>query len=487
MASSITEALRQHAQETPTQPAIIAGAESFTYAELWAHTQSAADWFAQHGVRPADRVVIPVVHGDAWFVVAYFGVHLAGATAVPLDTKAAQETAVSVQRQVAPAFVLDAAMFDDLKAFVQEAADDPGPHMLPPVSANDIADILFTSGSTGEPKGVVLTHGNIIAATDNIIAFIGNDASDREVVTVPLNHSFGLGRLRCNVVAGGTLILVPGLSFPSLVFNAIATHSATGLACVPSGLAVLMRAAGEQFSELTRGLRYMELGSERMEPVAKRELMRLLPQARICMHYGLTEASRSTFTEFHADAERLDSVGRPAANVSLKVCDVAGTELATLETGRICLQAPTVMKAYWRDPDRTREAFDEQGWFDTGDLGFLDEAGYLFLQGRSDDVINVGGKKIHPSAIEDAAVQYSGVAEAACVAGADPEGLVAEVPVLYIVQTEGAQVDAAGLLQFLATSLEPYAVPRTVRVIDALPRTDSGKLRRSVLKAQEKI
>lgn len=487
MAALITEALREQALVHPVKPALIAGADAFTYAQLWAGAQSAAEWLRAQGVRPEDRVIIPVVHGDPWFVIAYFGTHLAGATAVPLDSKASQETLATIQRQVAPAFVFDSVMFEDLKSCVQEVGYDLAPRELLPVSPDDVADILFTSGSTGEPKGVVLTHANIAAATENIIAFIGNDASDREVVTVPLNHSFGLGRLRCNVVAGGTLILVPGLSFPSLVFRAMATHEATGLACVPSGLAVLMRAAGEKFAELAVGLRYMELGSERMDPVAKRELMGLLPNTRICMHYGLTEASRSTFTEFHADAERLASVGRPAGSVSLQVCDAAGTPLARLDTGRIRLRAPTVMKAYWRDPDRTLEALDEQGWFDTGDLGFLDEAGYLFLQGRSDDVINVGGNKVYPSAIEDAAAEYAGVAEAACVAGADPDGLVTEVPVLYLVQAEGAQVDAGELLQFLATRIEPYAVPRAVRMISALPRTDSGKLRRSALKRQERV
>jgi long-chain acyl-CoA synthetase len=286
------------------------------------------------------------------------------------------------------------------------------------------------------------------------------------------------------MVAGGTLILVPGLRFPALVFKALATHRATGLSCVPSGLAVLIRSSGEGLGERAGNLRYMEMGSERMDAAAKRELMKLLPATRICMHYGLTEASRSAFTEFHRDAARLESVGKASPNVSIEIFDEAGSPLPAGESGRIRVRAATVMKSYWRDPERTRTVLDQQGWFDTGDLGYLDADGYLFLQGRGDDVINVGGRKVYPAAIEDLALRYAGVAEAACVAAPDPEGLVAEVPVLYIVAADQAAPDPAGLLRFLEAGIERYAVPRQVRCVEALPKTASGKIQRSVLRAQ---
>jgi long-chain acyl-CoA synthetase len=203
------------------------------------------------------------------------------------------------------------------------------------------------------------------------------------------------------------------------------------------------------------------------------------------MHYGLTEASRTTFQEFHADVEELASVGRPAPNVSVEVRDEANRSLPAGKTGRICVKAATVMKSYWDDPGRTRRVFDDEGRFDTGDLGYFDTSGSLVLQGRSDDVINIGGEKIHPSTVEDAARSYRGVAEAACVAAPDPEGLTAEVPVLYVVKADGAKVESVELLQHLATRIERFAVPKRIRFVDALPRTSSGKLQRSTLKAHE--
>ena len=483
---SIAQALRRNAAARPDKPAVVSGESGFRYAELWAHACACAQWLSIRGVRHGDRVVIRAASNDLWGVVAYFGVHLAGAIAVPLDSKAQESNVNPVVARVEPALTLEGTALDELRRFALQPGHDLGglEDALPPVHLEDIADILFTSGSTGQQKGVMLTHANIAASTQNIISFIGNDASDREVCTVPLNHSFGLGRLRCNMVAGGTLILVPGLRFPALVFKALATHRATGLSCVPSGLAVLLRSAGERLGARAGSLRYMEMGSERMDAAAKRELMELLPATRICMHYGLTEASRSAFTEFHRDASRLDSVGKASPNVTIAICDEAGTALPPGESGRIRVRAATVMKSYWRDPERTRSVLDEQGWFDTGDLGYLDADGYLYLQGRSDDVINVGGRKVYPATVEEAALKYPGVTEAACVAAPDPEGLVAEVPVLYVVADGSAPLDSAGLRRFLETVVERYAVPRQVRCVDALPKTASGKIQRSVLKAQ---
>lgn len=483
----IARSLQHHAASRPDRPALVSGSTTLTYGELWSHASSCAAWLATRNVRAQDRVIILGAPDDPWCVVAYFGAHLACAIAVPLDFRTPQATIDEIVARVDPALVIDGTQFSILKQSVLEpapGADDPA-SALARLSLDDPADLLFTSGSTGRPKGVMLTHRNIAAATQNIIAFIGNDSSDREVCTVPLNHSFGLGRMRCNIVAGGTLILVPGLRFPALVFKALLAHQATGLSCVPSGLAVLLRVAGEGLAERTGALRYMELGSERMDAPAKRELARLLSSTRICMHYGLTEASRSAFMEFHQDSQHLDSVGKAVGSVLLAVCDEAGTELEPGVTGRILVKGPTVMESYWRDPERTRAAVDDRGWFDTGDLGYLDAAGYLYLQGRSDDVINVGGRKVYPDTVEEAALQFPGVVEAACVASPDPEGLVAEVPALYVVTAEAAPLDAAALIRHLEERIERHAVPRHIRGVGTLPRTASGKLQRAVLRAME--
>lgn len=484
--ASIEELVCQHAGKEPAHPAIMSRGFALTYGQLWRCATLAARWLGER-LTPGQRVAIPA-GDDPWFAACYLGTHLAGAVAVPLDPRLPRQAAATILAAAEPDFLLDDAALGQLhEALHQEAAQTGQPRCgdvrMP--AQHDVADILFTSGSTGKPKGVVLTHSNIAAAAHNINAFIGNGATDREVVTVPLNHSFGLGRLRCNLAARGTLILVPGLTFPALVYKALEEHRATGLACVPAGLAVLLKPGGELLAATGRHLRYIELGSAPMADATKHALMQLLPHTRICMHYGLTEASRSAFIEFHADAARLASVGRPAPNVEIQVCSDDGVALEAGTTGRIRVRGGTVMREYWRDPARTRQVLDCDGWLDTGDVGCLDGDGYLFLSGRRDDLINVGGKKVYPPLVEDAAAHHADVLECACVGAPDPDGVLGEVPVLYIVPREDPPPGVDTLRELMALHLEPHAVPRLIRFVNEIPRTASGKPMRAALRARE--
>src|SRR5438093_1298245 len=159
------------------------------------------------------------------------------------------------------------------------------------------------------------------AAARNINDFIGNTADDREAHVLPLSHSFGLGRLRCQMLAGGTLVMTGGLVPPTQVIGAMGRWQATGLAFVPAGWSFLWKLCGEQFGEFAAQLRYIEIGSAPMPIEEKRRLMELFPKTRICMHYGLTEASRSAFIEFHSSKERLHSIGRSSPNVRIRIVD----------------------------------------------------------------------------------------------------------------------------------------------------------------------
>jgi acyl-CoA synthetase (AMP-forming)/AMP-acid ligase II len=472
----IEDSLRHWAERRPDHTLLIAGKTRLSYRDAWQAAVRVAGRLAELAVVPGDRVIVPFAQNDVSFVIRYLGTHLAGAVAIPIDAKGGELTRTSIATQVEPAFVL-----------TRELAD-PAIEMHPPAPAASLAaidpqapaDILFTSGTTGAPKGVVLSHAAIAAAAANINLFIGNDETSREVVTVPLNHSFGLGRLRCTIAAGGTLVLVPGLTFPTLVFRALAEHRASGLSCVPTGVAVLLRSGREKLAACGADLRYMEIGSAPMPAAAKKELMQLLPTTRICMHYGLTEASRSAFLDFRADAAHIETVGRPTPNVTIAIHDEQGRTLAAGNTGRIWIKGASIMREYWRDAEQTRRVFRD-GWLDSGDLGAFDADGYLHLVGRQDDVINVGGKKVYPATVEQAAQEHPQVAEAACVGVPDVDGVLGEIPVLFVV-TQSA-VSAEALREFLALKLDAPAVPRELRFVAALPKTASGKLRRSLLKA----
>jgi long-chain acyl-CoA synthetase len=357
---------------------------------------------------------------------------------------------------------------------------DAAPAAFPEPNPEAIADVLFTSGTTGTPKGVVLTHRNILATAANINAFVGNTDEDIEVVPIPLSHSFGLGRLRCALLAGGAIALCEGFLLPGRIFQALSDWKATGFVAVPAGFALLFRLSGDRLGEYADQLKYIEIGSAPMPQEHKERLMRLLPSTRICMHYGLTEASRSAFIEFHESRDKLQTIGKPSPNVNITIRDERGEELPEGETGELCVRGGNVMHSYWQAPEKTRQS-RWGDWLRTGDLAYKDDEGYLHLIGRVTDMINVGGIKVAPTEVEDVLRRHPLVKDAACVGIPDPEGISGEVVSAFLVPAETpppGEPPLRELVELARADLEPAAVPVAFKWIEAIPKTASGKVQR---------
>jgi len=475
------------AAERPAHPAVASGGRALSYGELLDAARAGASVLARAGVEPGDRVLL-AAPSAVEFVVAYLATHLAGATAVPVTPKLAAEQLEAVVALVRPTVFCAAQgsragaaschtlALAELAGSV--AADGAAAHRAP--ALDDAADVLLTSGTTGVPKGTLLTHRNVAAAARNINAFVGTDASDVEVLALPLNHSFGLGRLRCQLVAGGTLVLVPGFMFPNRLFEALETWQASGFSFVPAAWALLRRLTGEGLARFADRLRYIEIGSAPMPLEDKRLLVRLFPRTRLCMHYGLTEASRSAFIEFHASADRLDSVGRASPNVELAVADGAGRLLGAGEVGALVVRGEHVSPASWTPHG---PVVREGEWLDTGDVGRIDAGGYVHLLGRAGDVINVGGQKVAPVEVEEVLMRHPAVREAACVGVPDPHGLVGLRVKAFLVRAQATPPSAEELEGFVRTRLEPYKIPVAYEWIDEIPKNELGKPRRHLLRS----
>ncbi|MDA1280620.1 MAG: fatty acid--CoA ligase family protein [Chloroflexi bacterium] len=342
-------------------------------------------------------------------------------------------------------------------------------------SIDDWADVLFTTGSTGEPKGVVLTQRNIAASTRNINRVIPLDPYDREVVTLPLHHSFGLGRVRCCLSAGASIVLTNGYRSPGQVIQTIKTTNATGFATVPAGIAILLRLFGDNLEHLMSSLSYVEIGSSAMPQDHKRDLMRLLPNTRLYMHYGLTEASRSAILDLHENPTHLESVGQPAPNVELAILDDQEAPLTAGQTGRIAVRGEHVSSEYL-DSLYSAGTGGSAEWFITGDIGYLDASNFLYLVGREDDLINVGGEKVAPEEVEWELLKLPGIADAACVAIADKNGVTGQTVRAYVVADGPDRPSGLEIKSSLARSLQLFKVPTSIIWIDAIPRTASGKV-----------
>jgi len=348
---------------------------------------------------------------------------------------------------------------------------------------NDESDILFTTGTTSHSKGVVLTHKKILAAAVNINQFTHNLPDNREIVPLPLSHSFGLGRLRCNLLIGATVIMCDTVANVKRIFDGMRIWKATSFVSVPAGFALLLKLSGDRIGEFADQLRFIEIGSAPMDMKMKHKLMELLPNTRICMHYGLTEASRSCFIEFHADKDKLASVGKAAPNVKVKIMDENRQELPNGSEGSIFISGEHVMKEYLNIPDLTEKVLKD-GWLDSGDFASIDEDGYIYLKGRKKEVINIGGRKVCPDEIEGFLNHIDFIVDSACVGVPDPLGISGEAIKAFIVLDNNNEkaFSKTEVISNLRDKVEPYKIPTLYETIEKIPRTASGKMQRQLLK-----
>jgi len=457
-----------------------------TVEQAWAAVTGGARWLLGLGLRPGDRVAL-FAENSVKCSVAYFAVHAAGGIVVPIGSDVSAETVRAVLADCAPSLVLadpprDATATGARPLPELQAWTTSNTQLEPRCSLDTPADLLFTTGTTGRKKGVLLTHGNIASAVTNINAVLRASSSDIEVVPIPLSHSFALGRLRSWARIGHTLVLEAGLRNPALLYKRLLDTKATGLAIVPAGVALLRRLVGARFADAGRRLRYIELGSAPIASEDRQFLIETAPAARIWHHYGLTEASRAAFSELRRDHNRPDSIGRPAPNVQIRIADEHGRALPAGAVGEILVRGGMVMQEYWRQPELTRSTLRD-GWLRTGDEGWVDDEGYLYLRARKGDIINVGGVKVAPHPIERLLCQIPGVREAACIGVPDPRGVLGQVVKAFIVSD--AEPGDLEIVDRLRRVLPEHEVPRIVERVFALPKTESGKIKRAELRASE--
>jgi long-chain acyl-CoA synthetase len=485
---TVIEALREQASRNPDSIALIANQRTITYSELWARAVAVACNLSERGIEPGHRILL-VAPSVPEFAYGYFGAHLIGAIVVALDPSAPPARTNALIERVQPKVAFTAGALTGATCPVRSIEELGSLELkkrdftLP--SPDLVADLMFTTGTTGRPKGVRLTHGNLFASASHINEVIANQSGDVEVVPLPLNHSFGLGRLRCNILAGGTVVLVKGFRMPGEIFTALERNRATGLVGVPAGFAVLLRFGKRGLGPFAGQLRYIEIGSAPMPLEHKHALMELLPQTRLFMHYGLTEASRSTFIEFHRDRDHLDTVGKPAPRVRVEIRDEEGAVCTPGQVGMLWLSGAHIAAGYWEDQSLTASVF-RNGWVRTGDMARLDENGFVYLHGRKDDMINVGGFNVWPDEVEQVLEMHPSIQEAGCVGMTDPRQIAGQVVAAYLVAKPGqASADDHELSEWVASRLEPYKVPAQYHWVSALPRSASGKLLRAQLRGNQ--
>ena len=478
---TIEEQIFDHVQNTPDKVALISGDTEITYSRVWDYCLCAAEKLKQdYHLKKGDRVILSAA-GNIEFVYAYFGVHIAGGICVPIDPDTNQTRFEYIEKSTTPVCVMgllhnvkkETIPFSDVVNGTSKAT-----YIVPEQS--QVADILFTTGTTGAPKGVALSYNNLSAAARNINAFIGNTSSDVELLALPVSHSFGLGRLRCSLSKGATVVMLGTFANVKKFFKEMARCQVTMFAMVPASWGFIKKMSGKYIGKFADQLKFIEIGSSFMPVEDKELLMSLLPKTRICMHYGSTEASRSAFMEFHTYKDNLLSIGKASPNVEIKIFTSQGTPAALGEEGEVCVKGEHVTCSYWNEtPERFASDFYD-GYFRTGDCGTMDAEGNIYLKSRIKEMINVGGKKVSPMEVEDILNTIPGIKESACIGIPDPGIVLGEVVKAFIVADDNLSDEE--IMQQLRPQLEVYKLPVEIERINAIPKTGSGKIQRLSLK-----
>lgn len=465
----------------------------FSYAALDAVVTDAAEALRHEGAGPGERVGL-LLGNSARFVVAYLAVLRAEAVVVPFDPAAVPDRStledadlrlLLAEPRFADALAQEAgglltsteslAFGDALPGAVAVLRGDPA---LPPCETATAA-LLYTSGTTGRPKGVMLSRANLNATAEAGVALVGLTEADRVGVLAPLFHLYALREVDQALRVGATLVILGSLAFPAPVLRGLAEEQVTVATGVPSGLALL---ADARYDTLLRAwapfLRALTLGTAPTPPALLARLYDALPETRVILTYGLTECSRACCRDGRDD--RPGTVGRPYPGVEMKALDPDRRSLPVGSHGRLALQSAMVMQGYWRRPDHTAETLLSDGTLLTPDHGWLDADGYVHLLGRVDDVVNSGGEKISPEEVEAVLRTHPAVADVAVVGVDDPAGRLGQVLKAYIVPC-GDPPEASDLQAHCAARLAPHKVPRLVAFRSHFPKTALGKTEKRLL------
>jgi long-chain acyl-CoA synthetase len=487
--------LRESARRAPAKTAVILGAAKLSYARLDELSDQLAASLTAAGVTPGDRVGLQLPNIPQ-FVIAYFGILKAGGVVVPMNVllKAA-ETEFQLRDSGARVLITYGAFIGESAKAAEAAAvtslyvvtesgapaagtafeallagDPPGPQ-LAVRSPADPAVIIYTSGTTGTPKGAVLSHITLYMNADIPGRLFEFDASDSVVVALPLFHVFALSSIMNTcVLLGGTMSLVPRFD-PQAVLELIQRDRATIFMGVPTMYIALLQTPGDwDFSSLRVAISGgAPIPAEVIDAFESRFGIPILEG------YGLSETASTTTFNISATERKVYSVGKPIWGVSVQIWDADGRPqpAGASHVGEVVVRGPNVMTGYHNNPEATARAF-AGGWFHTGDLGYLDEDGFLFIVDRIKDLIIRGGYNVYPREIEEVIYAHPAVAEAAVIGV--PDAMMGEEVRAIVAVKAGQSVTEAELIEFVKQRVAAYKYPRGVEFRDSLPKNATGKI-----------
>ena len=497
--------LEHHATRTPDKAITAFAGETTTYAQMAERSTALAGGLQEAGIGSGDVVGL-LSYNCPEMLETIFAANVLGAIAMPINWRlAAPEVRYILEHSEAKALVCDGELVtlaDDaiagmdeapVRACIADRAPDGWTALATlrataataerrVVGADGVHRLMYTSGTTGHPKGVMLTHANLAWKNLAHLVEFGFTGDDLGLACGPLYHVGALDLTTTTLIAAGATTIIHRGFDAAAVVDELERSRVTTVWLAPAMVKDIMALPDVEQRDLS-SVRVIINGGEKMPIPLIERIQRTFPSAWFADAYGLTETvSGDTFLDRDSIITKLGSVGRPCLHLDLDVWDEQGNSVAPGEKGEIVLRGPKVFAGYWRDPDATAMAF-AGGWFHTGDIGVRDADGYLFIVDRLKDMILSGGENIAGSEVERVLYERDEVVEVAVVGR--PDERWGEVPVAFVVLRDGASVTAEELIDHCRGQLARFKVPKAVTFIDALPRNPSGKVLKRELRTRE--
>ncbi len=507
--NTISSMIDAAADRFGSAPALIDGGTRVTYSELADLSRTFGSALVASGIEPGDRVSIWAFNSAEW-VVAALGLFRAGAVLVPINTRFKGAEAADILRRGRAKVLVTVTDFlgTDYVGMLRDTGIDL-PDLTTTVIArgsavegtegwsdfldrangaataevdrrtaatepDDPSDILFTSGTTGFPKGVVQTHGRTLCVATDWVAMTGLHAGDRYLMVNPFFHMFGLKAGILAAVCAGATMLPQAVFDVDAVLSIVGEEGVTVLPGPPTLYQGLLDHPDRDRFDLST-LRMAVTGSADIPVELIRRIDSELPFSRIITGYGLTETGTAAATLPDDDVETIaTTVGCPRPGFELRIVDGAGTEVPPGEAGEVLLRGGSVMSHYLDDPEGTAQALSSDGWLRTGDLGTVDPSGYLRIVGRSKDMYIVGGFNAYPAEIENILLRHPHIRQVAVIG--IPDGRLGEVGMAFVVLHPGFSGTEADIIEWSRAQMANFKVPRVVEFLDDLPLTATGKV-----------
>lgn len=476
---SIVKYIYRHSCQHPQKTAIIGTDATVDYQKFWKQIAACAALLKQNGVDKGDRVILEASHTVEYLVCVY-GIQLAGGIDVPVESGSPRERVDEISKEIAPKLVITGK--HPLNAFGKSlediAASDNVSIVFP--EENQLQEILFTTGTTGKSKGVMVTHYAQMNMCESQNAVLNYSEDNVWLIPTPMNHAAGLRKTHMSMVRGSTVLLIEGFKNLKLFFDSMKKYNVTSLYLPPSAVHYILMLASKELAKYDEQLDFLYSSSSALPGGDKEKLIELLPHVRKFDAYGGSEVGAVCYIDYNSVKRGIGCVGKANDGVNIFIVDEDYKPMAASKEnpGIIAIRSNTVTAGYWNEPEITANTIHDGVIYMT-DLGYIDDEGYLFLVGRRDDVINIGGLKVAPTEVEDVALRHKAIAECACVPYED--ATYGRVMKMFVAVKEGFDFDIEGITSFLESKLEAYKLPKYIEQLPEIPKTYNGKIDRKKL------